>query len=39
MLENYNWQGNKREIENVIERALNLQEKELVITVDHLPEK
>ncbi|GAA0182154.1 sigma 54-interacting transcriptional regulator [Clostridium sediminicola] len=38
-LENYNWPGNIRELENVIERALNLQDTELVVTIDQLPER
>lgn len=36
---NYNWPGNIRELENVIERALNLIDSELFINVEQLPER
>jgi transcriptional regulator with PAS, ATPase and Fis domain len=38
-LENYNWPGNIRELENVIERALNLMDCELFITPIQLPDR
>lgn len=38
-LVNYNWPGNIRELENVIERAINLLDSDLVIKVQHLPER
>lgn len=37
MLQLYDWPGNIRELENVIERAINLIEKEAKINVKHLP--
>lgn len=38
-LENYNWPGNIRELENVIERAINLLDAELTIEPHHLPQR
>lgn len=38
-LVNYDWPGNIRELENVIERAVNLLDTDLVIKLDHLPKK
>ncbi|NBI07744.1 PAS domain-containing protein [Senegalia massiliensis] len=38
-LENYNWPGNIRELENVIERAINLLDVELTIEPHHLPQR
>lgn len=38
-LVNYDWPGNIRELENVIERAVNLLDSDLVIKLDHLPKK
>ena len=38
-LQNYSWPGNVRELENVIERAVILQENEEMITREDLPEK
>ncbi|MBU3188843.1 sigma 54-interacting transcriptional regulator [Clostridium bowmanii] len=38
-LKSYNWPGNIRQLENVIERAINLLEGELCIGPKHLPEK
>ncbi|WML37721.1 sigma 54-interacting transcriptional regulator [Clostridium sp. OS1-26] len=38
-LVNYNWTGNIRELENVIERAINLLDSDLVIKPKHLPER
>ncbi len=35
--QNYNWPGNIRELENVLERAVNFCEQD-IITIDHLPE-
>ncbi|MGO1369733.1 helix-turn-helix domain-containing protein, partial [Senegalia sp. (in: firmicutes)] len=36
---NYDWPGNIRELENVIERALNLLDVELTIEPHHLPKR
>lgn len=36
---NYDWPGNIRELENVIERAINLLDSDLIIKLEHLPEK
>lgn len=36
-LTNYHWPGNIRELANLIERALNLVEKEAMISLDHFP--
>ncbi|GAB6085574.1 sigma-54 interaction domain-containing protein [Alkaliphilus crotonatoxidans] len=36
-LTNYHWPGNIRELANLIERALNLVEKEAMINLDHFP--
>ena len=33
----YDWPGNIRELENVLERALNLVDKQAIIEIDHLP--
>ncbi len=38
-LSNYEWPGNIRELENVIERAINLLDSELIIKPEHLPER
>ncbi|EQB85986.1 transcriptional regulator with PAS, ATPase and Fis domain [Clostridium punense] len=38
-LKNYDWPGNVRQLENVIERAINLLDTELLISSKHLPEK
>ena len=38
LLEAYWWPGNIRQLENVIERAINLVEKEKAITLEQLPE-
>ncbi|MGV8983810.1 sigma 54-interacting transcriptional regulator [Clostridium sp.] len=38
-LKSYNWPGNIRQLENVIERAINLLDGELCIVPKHLPEK
>lgn len=38
-LVNYDWPGNIRELENVIERAINLLESDLIIKLEHLPER
>ncbi|MFT5874421.1 MAG: transcriptional regulator with PAS, ATPase and Fis domain [Clostridium sp.] len=38
-LKTYNWPGNIRELENVIERAINLLDSDLSIMPKHLPEK
>lgn len=38
-LKNYPWPGNIRELENVIERAVNIIDKESVILPKHLPDK
>ncbi|AOT73085.1 sigma 54-interacting transcriptional regulator [Geosporobacter ferrireducens] len=38
-LTNYSWPGNIRELENVLERALNLLDKETIIESHHLPTK
>lgn len=37
LLVSYDWPGNIRELENAIERAINLVNKEAVINVAHLP--
>ncbi|WP_202710504.1 sigma 54-interacting transcriptional regulator [Sporosalibacterium faouarense] len=37
--ESYYWPGNIRELENVIERAINLLDSNLVIRPEHLPNK
>ncbi|WP_018922377.1 sigma 54-interacting transcriptional regulator [Salsuginibacillus kocurii] len=36
---NYNWPGNIRELENVIERAINMVDEHGTIQTHHLPEK
>ena len=36
-LSKYNWPGNIRELANVLERALNLIEKEATVMLEHLP--
>jgi len=38
-LMSYDWPGNIRELENVLERALNLLDKETIVGVNHLPVK
>ncbi|SHJ59072.1 sigma 54-interacting transcriptional regulator [Paramaledivibacter caminithermalis] len=38
-LKNYDWPGNIRELENVIERAINLLDADLIIKPKHLPER
>ncbi|GCD10148.1 sigma-54 interaction domain-containing protein [Clostridium tagluense] len=38
-LKSYSWPGNIRQLENVIERAINLLDAELCIMPRHLPEK
>ncbi|RBP43981.1 sigma-54-dependent Fis family transcriptional regulator [Garciella nitratireducens] len=38
-LQNYNWPGNIRELENVLERAVNIMDKELIIQTKHLPKE
>jgi len=38
-LKSYSWPGNIRQLENVIERAINLLDEELFIMPKHLPEK
>ncbi|MBU3146780.1 sigma-54-dependent Fis family transcriptional regulator [Clostridium sp. CF012] len=38
-LKSYSWPGNIRQLENVIERAINLLDAELCIMPKHLPEK
>jgi len=38
-LKSYSWPGNIRELENVIERAINLLDEDIYIMPKHLPEK
>ncbi len=38
-LQNYSWPGNIRELENVIERAINMLSSDLVIKPEHLPKR
>lgn len=38
-LKGYHWPGNVRQLENIIERAINLLDTELLILTKHLPEK
>ena len=38
-LKSYNWPGNIRQLENVIERAINLLDADISIMPKHLPEK
>ena len=38
-LEAYDWRGNIRELENVIERAINLLDSDLIIKPEHLPKR
>ena len=38
-LKSYSWPGNIRQLENVIERAINLLDEEIFIMPKHLPEK
>ena len=38
-LRNYSWPGNVRQLENVLERAINLLDGEIIIQPKHLPEK
>ena len=35
----YDWPGNARELENVLERALNMLDSDLLIRPEHLPQK
>ena len=39
ILNSYSWPGNIRELENSIERALNMVDEDEMITSDHLPEE
>lgn len=39
ILESYRWPGNVRQLENVIERAVNLCDEENIITASHLPDE
>nr|WP_279222200.1 sigma 54-interacting transcriptional regulator [Clostridium septicum] len=39
ILKDYNWPGNIRELENVIESSINMLESDVYIGKDHLPEK
>ena len=39
ILKEYNWPGNIRELENVIERAINLLDADLMIRSTHLPQR
>ncbi|MGG7164217.1 sigma-54 interaction domain-containing protein [Clostridium ihumii] len=38
-LEEYNWPGNVRQLENIIERAINLIDEDVLIKTKHLPEQ
>lgn len=38
-LKNYDWPGNIRELENVLERAINILDKEVIIEARHLPKE
>ena len=38
-LEEYNWPGNVRQLENIIERAINLLDEDVLIKTKHLPEQ
>ena len=38
-LKKYDWPGNIRELENIIERAINLLDSDLIIKPQHLPER
>lgn len=38
-LRNYDWPGNIRELENVLERAVNIMDKEVIIQPKHLPKE
>ena len=39
ILSSYTWLGNIRELENTIERALNVVDEDKMVTSDHLPEE
>lgn len=39
VLKNYKWQGNVRELENVVEFMVNLSGEEGVVTLDMLPQR
>ena len=39
ILSSYTWLGNIRELENTIERALNMVDEDKMVTSDHLPEE
>lgn len=39
VLEGYDWPGNIRELENIIERAINLLDSDLIIKPDNLPQR
>ncbi|QZY55298.1 sigma 54-interacting transcriptional regulator [Crassaminicella profunda] len=39
ILKKYDWRGNVRELENVIERAINLLDSDLIIKSEHLPKR
>ena len=39
ILSSYTWLGNIRELENTIERALNMVDEDEMVTSDHLPEE
>lgn len=38
-LRNYDWPGNIRELENVLERAVNIMDKKVIIQPKHLPKE
>lgn len=39
LMQGYSWPGNIRELENVIERAINLLDSDLIIRPNHLPQR